>query len=128
MTDTTTDPVTEARELLPAPPRLLAALCDETEKARRAAQTLGGILDRLGPLIVAATDSQDLVNTDLDGDWGVIEERLAGIAGARVKLEKVAEMARTYAGLRHRCEGPDADCDACVGQEVLDILSDGSES
>jgi len=55
----------------------LLDVLDELRTTQRAARTLGRTLDRWGNAIIEATGSQDLVDETGDGDWELIEERLA---------------------------------------------------
>lgn len=67
----------------------ILALCDEVEKLRGAARTLGKSLDAELTDILNATNSQDLIGDDGDGDWMLVHERLhalgSNLASARTE-------------------------------------------
>lgn len=51
----------------------------ELWRLREDVRSYGRTIDRWGQLIIDATDSRSLVGDTGDGDWGVIEERLAAL-------------------------------------------------
>lgn len=65
------------------PERLVRDLVSEVEKLRRAAKTLGKIIDDSLTDVLKATDSYDLIGEDGDGDWMVVFERLMELRPAR---------------------------------------------
>jgi hypothetical protein len=101
--------------LIVAAVNALPELLDRLEAAERSARTLGRTIDRWGQLIIKATDSQDIADETGDGDWEVIEERLAAMSmrleAAEAAIERVREL--------HRPIGVWDECD-CVDPEVGD--------
>lgn len=73
-----------------------ADLVAEIEKLRRAAKTLGKIIDDSLTDVLKATDSHDLIGEDGDGDWMVVFERLMELRPARDVA--LAEVERLRAG------------------------------
>lgn len=71
-------------------------LTAEVARLRESGRTLGRTIDRWGALIIAATGSQDITDATGDGDWGIIEERLAEVPAALRKAEAIAEAAREF--------------------------------
>lgn len=75
-----------------APPIVLALLAAATERDRlaEAVRTYGRTIDRWGLLIIAATRSEDIATSDGDGDWEVIESRLAEVPALLTERDALA--------------------------------------
>lgn len=68
--------IAQARELVPE-------LIAEVERLQGAAKTLGKIIEDTLTDVKNATNSQDLIGEDGDGDWMAVFERLAELRPAR---------------------------------------------
>ena len=86
-------------------PDLLAAAA-ERDALAESVHAYGRTIDRWGLLIIAATHSEDITTPDGDGDWEVIESRLAEVPALlaerdalAAKLGAVRALAEHYAGL-----------------------------
>ncbi|WP_336790393.1 hypothetical protein [Gordonia malaquae] len=80
-----------------ASPDLVRDLVAEVEKARRAARTLGKVIDRqaLDALHAIGQDlGGELINADGDGDWGAVWDLLGAIRPARDRAIAEADRLR----------------------------------
>ena len=86
--------------LAPAVERILAehtqTLRDERDRLKRGGAALGKSLDFWMRLAQQVTGSDDVIQDDGDGDWGVVAERLAAL-GARAEAAE-AEVRRLREG------------------------------
>jgi hypothetical protein len=64
----------------------IPALMAEVERARRAAQTLGAVVERQCRDVLDATGLHHLIDESGDGDWGLVWERLAELGAERDAL------------------------------------------
>ena len=100
----------ELRRLLDTPPQHITiarddalALLDaaaERDALAESVRAYGRTIDRWGLLIIAATHSEDITTPDGDGDWEVIESRLAevpALLAERDALAAAVERARVLA-------------------------------
>lgn len=58
----------------------LEAIAVEVDRLQRGARTLGDLVHFAHMRVVAATNSQDLLDENGDGDWGAIWDRLDALA------------------------------------------------
>ena len=70
-------------------PDLLDAAA-ERDRLREMVRSFGRTIDRWGKLIIAATASEDITTPDGDGDWQVIEERLAEVPALLAERDALA--------------------------------------
>lgn len=87
-------------------PALLDAAA-ERDRLAEAVRAYGRTIDRWGLLIIAATHSEDITTPDGDGDWEVIESRLAevpALLAERDALAATVERVRVVV-IRHRHRG-----------------------
>ena len=106
----------EAFELLASAVNALPALLDaaaERDALAEAVRAYGRTVDRWGLLIIAATHSEDITTPDGDGDWDVIESRLAEVPALlaerdalAAKLDAVRALHRPV-GIYDECECSD---------------------
>ena len=89
-----------ARAALAALPALLDAAA-ERDRLAEAVRAYGRTIDRWGLLIVAATRSEDITTSGGDGDWEVIESRLAEVPALLTERDALA------ANLAHMTEARD---------------------
>lgn len=82
-------------EFIAASRNLIPELIAELEKLRRAAKTLGKIIDDSLTDVLKATDSNDLIGENGDGDWMLVFERLAELRPARDAALAELEALRT---------------------------------
>ena len=93
----------EAFELLASAVNALPALLDaaaERDALAESVRAYGRTIDRWGLLIIADTHSEDITTPDGDGDWEVIESRLAevpALLAERDALAAAVERARVLA-------------------------------
>ena len=76
------------------PTRTLLALLDaaaERDALAESVRAYGRTIDRWGLLIIAATHSEDITTPDGDGDWEVIESRLAEVPALLAERDALAE-------------------------------------
>ena len=62
----------------------------ERDRLREMVRSFGRTIDRWGKLIIAATASEDITTPDGDGDWQVIEERLAEVPALKSERDALA--------------------------------------
>ena len=70
-------------------PDLLAAAA-ERDALAESVRAYGRTIDRWGLLIIAATHSEDITTPDGDGDWEVIESRLAEVPALLAERDALA--------------------------------------
>ena len=91
---TTQDVQAEANaELIATAVNALPALLDaaaERDRLAEAVRAYGRTIDRWGLLIIAATHSEDITTPDGDGDWEVIESRLAEVPALLAERDALA--------------------------------------
>ena len=82
----------DARVLIAAVNALPALLDAAAERDRLAecVRAYGRTIDRWGLLIIAATHSEDITTPDGDGDWEVIESRLAEVPALLAERDALA--------------------------------------
>ena len=83
----------EAFELLASAVNALPALLDaaaERDALAESVRAYGRTIDRWGLLIIAATHSEDITTPDGDGDWEVIESRLAEVPALLAERDALA--------------------------------------
>ena len=76
-----------------ANPAVMLALLDAAAERDRLAECVrayGRTIDRWGLLIIAATHSEDITTPDGDGDWEVIESRLAEVPALLAERDALA--------------------------------------
>ena len=108
-----------------ANPAVMLALLDAAAERDRLAECVrayGRTIDRWGLLIIAATHSEDITTPDGDGDWEVIESRLAEVPALlaerdalAAKVEAVRALHRPYSPFR----GNALFCGECEGDEFV---------
>ena len=120
-------------------PNLLAAAA-ERDALAESVRAYGRTIDRWGLLIIAATHSEDITTPDGDGDWEVIESRLAEVPALLAERDALAATVERVRALHHegapfvRPGGQDRRC-SCGGRwpcptiRALDTTPDtGGES
>ena len=133
----------EAFELLASAVNALPALLDaaaERDALAESVRAYGRTIDRWGLLIIAATHSEDITTPDGDGDWEVIESRLAEVPALLAERDALAATVERVRALHHegapfvRPGGQDRRC-SCGGRwpcptiRALDTTPDtGGES
>lgn len=96
----------DAAFIAAANPETVTRLCEELGKLRRGGATLGRIVDHYAEILVAATGSRDVIGEDMDGDWEIVEERLANLGRRAASAESERDAARAeLARLRAFVEG-----------------------
>ena len=114
----------EAFELLASAVNALPALLDAAAERDRLAECVrayGRTIDRWGLLIIAATHSEDITTPDGDGDWEVIESRLAEVPALLAERDALAATVERVRALHHegapfvRPGGQDRRC-SCGGR------------
>lgn len=83
------------------------ALEADVERLKRGGKTLGKSLDYWMRLAQQVTGSDDVIQDDGDGDWGVVAERLAAL-GARAEAAE-AEVERLREGLTELARAAERD-------------------
>lgn len=63
--------------------RRITALEAELEKQKRGGRTLGKAIDRTLKWVIEASNSEDLIGDDGDGDWEIVWDRLFQLRPAR---------------------------------------------
>ena len=66
-------------------------LAAERDRLREIIRSYGRTIDIWGRLIIAATHSEDITTPDGDGDWQVIEERLAEVPALLAERDALAD-------------------------------------
>ena len=120
-------------------PDILAAAA-ERDALAESVRAYGRTIDRWGLLIIAATHSEDITTPDGDGDWEVIESRLAEVPALLAERDALAATVERVRALHHegapfvRPGGQDRRC-SCGGRwpcptiRALDTTPDtGGES
>ena len=74
----------------------------ERDEARVGAKVLGETLHSLNQLIIAATDSHDLIDDTGDGDWDEVLNRLHDLKGARGALARVQALIASVDHIEHK--------------------------
>ena len=95
----------EAFELLASAVNALPALLDAAAERDRLAECVrayGRTIDRWGLLIIAATHSEDITTPDGDGDWEVIESRLAEVPALLAERDALAAKLDAVRALHRR--------------------------
>ena len=94
----------DARVLIAAVNALPALLDAAAERDRLAecVRAYGRTIDRWGLLIIAATHSEDITTPDGDGDWEVIESRLAEVPALLAERDALAAKLDAVRALHHR--------------------------
>ena len=117
----------------------LPALLDAAAERDRLAECVrayGRTIDRWGLLIIAATHSEDITTPDSDGDWEVIESRLAEVPALLAERDALAATVERVRALHHegapfvRPGGQDRRC-SCGGHwpcPTIRALDAGAES
>ena len=80
-------------EIIVAAVNALPALLDaaaERDALAESVRAYGRTIDRWGLLIIAATHSEDITTPDGDGDWEVIESRLAEVPALLAERDALA--------------------------------------
>ena len=83
----------DAAFIAAANPAVVLALLDDADERDRLAECVrayGRTIDRWGLLIIAATHSEDITTPDGDGDWEVIESRLAEVPALLAERDALA--------------------------------------
>ena len=99
-------------------PDLLAAAA-ERDALAESVRAYGRTIDRWGLLIIAATHSEDITTPDGDGDWEVIESRLAEVPALLAERDALAATVERVRALHQREViavhefGPEAWCPTC---------------
>ena len=97
---------TNARYLAAANPAVVLALLDaaaERDALAESVRAYGRTIDRWGLLIIAATHSEDITTPDGDGDWEVIESRLAEVPALLAERDALAaKLAAVREWIDHR--------------------------
>ena len=118
----------------------LLAAAAERDALAESVRAYGRTIDRWGLLIIAATHSEDITTPDGDGDWEVIESRLAEVPALLAERDALAATVERVRALHHegapfvRPGGQDRRC-SCGGRwpcptiRALDTTPDtGGES
>ena len=82
-------------------PDLLAAAA-ERDALAESVRAYGRTIDRWGLLIIAATHSEDITTPDGDGDWEVIESRLAEVPALLAERDALAAKLDAVRALHRR--------------------------
>ncbi len=69
----------------------------QRDSAREACKTLAEVLANHSEWIVEATDSQDLIGEDGDGDWDVVWDRVMELGDQKRKAEQLVQRVREVA-------------------------------
>ena len=107
MSALTPEKLAELRWLLDTPPQHITiarddalALLDaaaERDALAESVRAYGRTIDRWGLLIIAATHSEDITTPDGDGDWEVIESRLAEVPALLAERDALAAAVERHA-------------------------------
>ena len=90
---TVEDALGDNAEIIVAAVNALPALLDaaaERDALAESVRAYGRTIDRWGLLIIAATHSEDITTPDGDGDWEVIESRLAEVPALLAERDALA--------------------------------------
>ncbi|MGH3651578.1 ead/Ea22-like family protein [Glutamicibacter sp.] len=90
----------------------------QRDSAREACKTLAEVLSKHSEWIVEATDSQDLIGDDGDGDWDVVWDRVAELGEGKRKAEQAV------ARVREVCESDSYDMHKDYGNGELAVPVD----
>ena len=93
-----------ARYLAGANPSVVLALLDaaaDRDALAESVRAYGRTIDRWGLLIIAATHSEDITTPDGDGDWEVIESRLAEVPALLAERDALAATVERVRALHH---------------------------
>ena len=82
--------------------RALLGAAAERDRLAECVRAYGRTIDRWGLLIIAATHSEDITTPDGDGDWEVIESRLAEVPALLAERDALAAKLDAVRALHHR--------------------------
>ena len=109
-------------------PDLLAAAA-ERDALAESVRAYGRTIDRWGLLIIAATHSEDITTPDGDGDWEVIESRLAEVPALLAERDALAATVERVRALHRENDFPSQagacnECDGWYPCETIRALTD----
>lgn len=110
------------------PPTVLALLSrleqaeQQRDSSREACKTLAEVLSNHSEWIVEATDSQDLIGEDGDGDWDVVWDRVMELGEAKRKAEQAVARVREFSDQMLKPHGQNVVVAARVRERLAEIL------
>ena len=106
-----------------ANPAVILTLLDtaaERDALAESVRTYGRTIDRWGLLIIAATHSEDITTPDGDGDWEVIESRLAEVPALLAERDALAAKVERARALATEWATQPTDYDEDTEQQIED--------
>lgn len=100
----------------------IAALEAELEKQKRGGRTIGKAIDRTLKWVIEASNSEDLIGDDGDGDWAIVWDRLFQL---RPNLEAAIDRAEKAEATIARVKDAVSGLPACDKYQPDDTISCG---